>query len=137
MNCENITPEKLTNIENEFSHRSKAVRAAVRYARRQMRLEHPKGSFDGARRWYPAASERLNISIFREPSRAYPFNLLQACRAAIHCAILEECDDVKLVRRIAKLICTSPTTESAIADIRNALTASRKKRKVQQTKLCP
>ena len=105
---------------------SRAVRAALRYLRRKNRDEHPSGNFDNASRWYPSASEKLNTALYRTPSRSWPYSYLLPCRSAHHCAMLEKCANVGLVRSIARKIETSETTEEAITAIRTAIGKSRR-----------
>jgi hypothetical protein len=80
-----------------------AVNAAITYIRRRDRDEHPAGSFDSAKRWYPDPSENLNTAYYRSPSRSWPFSYMHACRTAQHCSHLHEAD-VSTVRSIANRI---------------------------------
>lgn len=71
----------------------KAIAAAIaRHNRRQDRLEHPRGSFDSAGRWYPSKSEATGCEHAREPSRSYPYSQLKAARSLSACAKLEKAD---------------------------------------------
>jgi len=55
------------------------------YYRRKNRLDHPKGKFDSAGRWYPAEEEERDCCAhIRRPSRAYPYSLLVHCRTKKH-----------------------------------------------------
>lgn len=77
---------------------AKIDEAATCFYRRKRRLEHPKGSFDNAQRWYPDDSECFNTTAIRSPSRQYPYSYLVACRTAKHCAHLSGVDEyTKLV----------------------------------------
>ena len=47
------------------------------YQELKSREIHPSGSFDSAGRWYAEHSEFINV---REPSRAFPYSQMTACR---------------------------------------------------------
>lgn len=76
--------------------------ALIVYQNRQDRVAHPAGSFDGARRWYPAESEKCPCCrSIRTPSRTWPFSLMLHCRSIDHVAHL--CGvDAKDLRRAAR-----------------------------------
>lgn len=77
--------------------------AALRYTFRRDRAEHPSGKTDNAGRWYPHASEKLDTSAYRAPSRAWPWSYMHACRTIAHCARLEGVPQhVSKVRRLAR-----------------------------------
>lgn len=82
-----ICTHQLLEIIRNHS-RTDYVQAAVTYTLRKERHEHPSGSFDAARRWYPDESEDLDISGLRPPSRAWPFSYMLSARTAKHCAHL-------------------------------------------------
>jgi len=61
--------------------------ATTTYLARKDRSQHPDGSFDSAKRWYPSASERQDCcDTIRTPSAAYPYSLMVHCRTAEHIA---------------------------------------------------
>ncbi|EKT4082951.1 hypothetical protein QEG29_001160 [Stenotrophomonas maltophilia] len=102
---------KLTDAEKEA-----AYNGAMKYRRRQERAEHPTGHFDKAKRFYPDAAESPGGIIqrtIREPSRAWPFSYMIACRSLTHCCYLESAD-VKHARLVMKLhdIAIDETAES-------------------------
>ena len=79
--------------------------AAAIYLRRRERIDHPKGKFDGAQRWYPDVSEGLDTSSLRTPTRAWPYSYLLSCRTIRHCAKLAGvADKATEVRREARMI---------------------------------
>jgi hypothetical protein len=84
-------------------------------------LIHPEGQFDGAGRWYPDASENLDTSCHRTPSRAWPYSYLQACRTAAHCAQLIGVEEVSLVRKFANIIAKCDGAEGAITAIERGI----------------
>jgi len=79
---------------------------AVRtYTARQDRTEHPDGSFDRKRRWYPSDNEhRACCRLIRGPSASYPYSLMVHCRTAEHIASLYdvEAKDIKAATRKAR-----------------------------------
>lgn len=104
-----------------------AVRAAIRYLRRRERLEHPAGGPARGGRWYPDASEGLNTAMYRTPSRAFPWSYMLPCRSIRHCAQLVGCDDILLVRRIARAIDEALSVEDAIQATKKAILARKGK----------
>jgi len=55
------------------------------YKARQERIEHPYGTFDRKRRWYPDDNEKCSCcDKIRSPSVAYPYSLLLHCRTKVH-----------------------------------------------------
>lgn len=78
--------------------------AAREYHNRKLRIEHPAGKFDNARRWYPAETEKCaECRTLREPSRAWPYSLMLHCRTARHIA-LKYSLDADAIKRVAKTI---------------------------------
>ncbi len=72
------------------------------YRARQLRQEHPEGSFDKQGRWYPSADEtRPCCYAIRFPSRAYRYSLLTHCRSIEHVAALYDVDS-KALRSLAR-----------------------------------
>lgn len=60
------------------------------YAVRQTRDAHPEGKFDRRGRWYPSARERSSsLCGIRQPSAAWPYSLMKACRTRRHVTALE------------------------------------------------
>ncbi len=59
--------------------------AAVEFIDLQNRTTHPAGTFDNARRFYPAETFECCAGI-RTPSAAYPFSLMVHARTADHIA---------------------------------------------------
>jgi hypothetical protein len=109
-----------------------AVAAALRYLRRKLRYEHPKGSFDKSGRWFPADSESLDTNRYRPPSRRWPYSYMTASRTAFHCTALERAlDEVKLVRGLSRIILCSTSLDDALikAHRRLAKVSRRRKRK--------
>ena len=100
---------------------STAVTALARYERRRLRIEHPKGAFDNAGRWYPRDrdAEVLDETL-REPSRAWPQSYNKGCRALAHCERYEGADHdaVLYVRRTLKRLGVEATAPEAMAAIR-------------------
>ncbi|HNY42107.1 MAG TPA: hypothetical protein PKJ41_17010 [Bryobacteraceae bacterium] len=122
----------IDTIAAAFPSPEKVLRAAFKFLRRKHRIEHPDGKFDNGGRWYPAHSEPLDTGCFRSPSRRFKYSYLTACRSARHCAVIEHCADVTLVRRIALRIEKSESIEQAIEAVRSALSAARRaKRKAR------
>ena len=80
----------------------------------------------GGRRWYPDASESLDTSNYRYPSRRYPWSYMLACRTLAHCARLERCTDLLLARRIATVIDKAVSVEAAVVSCRAIISAARK-----------
>jgi hypothetical protein len=83
-----------------------AFAALSRYERRQARIEHPSGSFDKAKRWYPSGRDEEVIDFGRSPSRSYPNSYNFACRSLAHCERYEEADHqvvLRLKRELKKL----------------------------------
>lgn len=77
--------EKLL-FKSDVSEIARAFAALIKYARRQERSEHPEGTFDNARRWYPTAEEDCGVTKWaRDPSRSFPFSYMSACRSLDHC----------------------------------------------------
>lgn len=77
---------------------SAQIKVAVEsaYHRRQLRMAHPQGHFDKARRFLPSDDEDAGdiVGRVRAPSRAWPFSYMTACRARRHVAILvQRCVD--------------------------------------------
>ena len=84
---------------------SAAVAALMRYERRQARTEHPAGSFDKAKRWYPAGRDEEIMEAGRSPTRSYPNSYNLACRSLAHCERYEGADHqvvLKLKRELKK-----------------------------------
>lgn len=80
------------------------VLAAACYLRRKHRREHPAGSFDSARRWYPDPEEaRWCCKNIRRPSARWPFSLLVHCRTLTHVSVLYRVREDE-VRRAVRLI---------------------------------
>lgn len=80
-----------------------ARKAAQEYLLRRNRHSHPEGEFDSAKRWYPDESEKLETSLYRSPSRAWPFTYMKACRSQKHCIALFNADS-KLVNKVIKQV---------------------------------
>ena len=104
--------ENLQNALESFGLRP-PVKAAVTYLRRRDRHEHPEGTFDSAKRWYPDGSENLNTGRYRTPSRRWPFSYQLACRSLQHCCALVKCENVPLARKLAKALDATTTVEEA------------------------
>ncbi|CAE6816042.1 hypothetical protein [Xanthomonas arboricola] len=102
---------------------NQAFAALTRYERRQARTEHPAGSFDNARRWYPSGRDEDVMEGGRSPSRAYPNAYNLACRSLGHCERYEEADHqvVLLLKRELKKADLEATTEGASEALRAAL----------------
>jgi hypothetical protein len=57
------------------------IELAKKVMRLQDRQEHPEGSFDSAKRWYPDV-ETDSLGYIRSPSRAWPYTYMNHCRTA-------------------------------------------------------
>ena len=67
----------------------KYAKAVETYLKRQSRAEHPDGTFDNAKRWYPSDSEHQDCCRYiRGPSRAFPYSYMTHCRSVGHVAAL-------------------------------------------------
>lgn len=64
---------------------SRLLQCAQTYTRRKGGLEHPRGKFDNAKRFYLAETFRCCASI-REPSRAFPYSQNKHARSLAHVA---------------------------------------------------
>ena len=63
--------------------------AAQCYMARKARTEHPDGTFDAKKRFYPSpAEEQPCCSFIRQPSARYPYSLMVHCRTVQHIAAL-------------------------------------------------
>lgn len=82
--------------------------AIQEYYNRRDRKSHPKGKFDGTKRWYPdATEERPCCSHIRSPSRRFPFSYMLHCRTIEHVANLYDVDPKVLGKAVRKV---SPPT---------------------------
>lgn len=127
--CESTSPQSRREIYEKLLvmfATSAPARAAVRYISRRDRLEHPDGWQDSGGRWYPNESEGLDTGRYRLPSRSYPWSYMHACRTIAHCAKLERCTKLLLVRRIARAIDLAPTGDTSIAAVRCVINAARR-----------
>lgn len=75
-----IEPYKSEDIDN-------LTVAAIAYLKLKARKDHPGGKFDRAGRWYPDESLECCKKV-RQPTRGYPYSLMQHCRSIKHIAIL-------------------------------------------------
>ena len=100
-----------------------ALAALVRYERRQARIEHPSGSFDKAKRWYPNGRDEEVMDAGRSPSRSYPNSYNLACRSLAHCERYEDADHqiVLLLKRELKKAGVKAADASAMAILRSTL----------------
>lgn len=100
-----------------------ALAALVRYERRQARIEHPSGSFDKAKRWYPTGRDEEVIDAGRSPSRSYPNSYNLACRSLAHCERYQDADHQVVLRlkRELKKAGVKAVDASAVAVLRSAL----------------
>ncbi len=74
--------------------------AAREFIARKDRDSHPDGKFDNAGRWYPSDDEWTpGCRYVREPSRAWPYSLMQHCRTAEHVAELYNVDPSDVRKR--------------------------------------
>ena len=81
---------------------SVVVAAAACWRRRRNRQEHPDGTFDRAKRWYPSDTERQDCcNRVRGPSRAWPYSYMTHCRSVDHVAALFDLP-VSVVRRATR-----------------------------------
>ena len=86
------TPIQVISVDN-------LAAAAACYKRRQSRLEHPSGTFDRKKRFFPTESEVCACCRkVREPSSRWPYSLMIHCRSMEHVANLYGVD-VKDLRR--------------------------------------
>lgn len=91
----------------QLSEESKAaaLEALVKFQLRKDRVEHPKGCFDNANRFYPSDEEDCGITAYiRSPSRSWPNSYMYACRTLNHCEDLcgASHDDVLFLKRLTK-----------------------------------
>lgn len=100
-----------------------AFAALARYERRQARIEHPSGSFDKAKRWYPSGRDEEVIDAGRSPSRSYPNSYNAACRSLAHCERFDEADHQTVLRlkRELKKAGAKASDEGAMAILRSAM----------------
>ena len=112
--------KKIAITSQQFT---KAFAALTRYERRQARREHPEGSFDNAKRWYPSGRDEVVIDTGRSPSRAYPNSYNLACRSLAHCERYEEADHqvVLLLKRELKKADLEATSTGAAEVLRAVL----------------
>ena len=112
--------KKIAVTSQQFT---KAFAALTRYERRQTRTEHPAGSFDNAKRWYPSGRDGDVIDAGRSPSRAYPNSYNLACRSLAHCERYEEADHqvVLLLKRELKKADLEATSNGAAEVLRAVL----------------
>lgn len=83
---------------------NKLQRAAQEYLDRQSRKSHPSGRTDNGGRWYPDESEECKCcNSIREPSRTYPWSLMNHCRTATHVATLYNVSRKDLLKSIKEL----------------------------------
>ncbi len=94
-----------------------AVQALVTHECRKARVEHPKGTFDNGKRWYPSKEEEAvgTFENIRSPSRSWPNSYNQAARSLAHCEKLAGADheDVLKVKRVAKALDVDLTDRKA------------------------
>ena len=75
--------------------------AAVCWVKRANRTEHPDGTFDKAKRWYPSDHEwQWCCKSVRGPSRNFPYAYLTHCRSSVHIATMLKVDPVALRRAV-------------------------------------
>lgn len=108
-----------------------AVEALITHECRKARVEHPKGTFDNGKRWYPSKEEEAvgTFKDIRSPSRHWPNSYNQAARSLTHCEKLAGADheDVLKVKRVAKALevdltdrkAAEATLEKVYADVRS------------------
>ena len=60
------------------------------YLARKFRLVHPRGTFDGAGRWWADKAQEGGEPDVRYPSRAWPYSHLKACRTKKWCRQLPD-----------------------------------------------
>lgn len=64
------------------------------YAELKERMIHPSGKFDKAGRWYADNDDLISC---REPSRAWPYSQMQACRTKKYVKAVCEKFDCKTI----------------------------------------
>lgn len=129
----------VVSLAHEFRTDAKvspSLRACFVYRARKERLVHPAGSFDGGRRFYPAASENFPAGAYRPPSRHYPWSYMHACRTLLHVGSrLVGLNEVQMIeaRRLSRLpwpalvkLCWGELPLSAQKRITDSLTARRR-----------
>ena len=84
-----------------YSHSE--VEAGLEHYRRKVRLSHPPGKWDNAKRFY-ASEQTTFVRQCRSPSRAWPLSEMKAARTAAHCAEIYGVEDVLAVRRVARAL---------------------------------
>lgn len=89
---------------------SKLIAAAREYIALKNRDINPAGSFDGAKRWYPARHLAC-CDYIRSPSRGWPYSYLVHCRSAEHVATQHGVDvsDLRSLALRSERECVDPS----------------------------
>lgn len=79
------------------------LNAVKEFLAREARSRNPDGFFDRGGRFFPSDKEACACCVgIRQPSKAYPFSLMNHCRSAEHIAHLFDID-AKIFRKAIKL----------------------------------
>lgn len=79
----------ILGLHAQFEREKRVRRAAASYIARRDRKEHPDGTFDTAKRWYPSDKERQDCcDAIRSPTRNWPYSYVLHCRTLPHVAKL-------------------------------------------------
>lgn len=93
----------MNNQINQISNELNILKAAHMYLSRQAGFSHPEGRRDNGSRFYPKGRDAEVMAPVRAPSRAYPWSYYKACLSLKHCAAYFDVEDLKAVRKAAKL----------------------------------
>ncbi len=97
------TNKKIRKLSKKQHTAAAALTAAVdEFIDLQNRTVHPAGTFDNARRFYPAETFDCCSGI-RTPSRSFPFSLMVHARTAAHVANQYKVDPAEL-RKLKKIL---------------------------------
>lgn len=108
-------------METLKTQSSTLAAATACFLNRQSRTEHPLGTFDNAKRWYPSEAESYGCCNLRNPTRNWPNSLNTHCRTLEHVATLHNIDK-KSLKIAVRAINDSGIehTAAAIASLLNA-----------------
>lgn len=104
----NLDDEEITKLSNE---EEKEYKKNIKKSSKEMidivynmlknREIHPSGTFDKAGRWYADNSDLINV---REPSRAWPYSQMAACRTKKYVSKIYDKYHPKDVKELVKLV---------------------------------
>lgn len=80
------------------------LNAAKEFFSRDSERSKPPGSFDKAKRWWPADSEEMDCcSEIRRPTSYWPRSLMVHCKSVLHISNLYQVDNLELKRLCLRL----------------------------------